>query len=146
MLERGFDALNIYEVFIRPSYYFSNWLGFFETIRRYGILPTFFPKNFKIDMNSPIEVAKFVVKALTNNYPSGDKKIFELVGPERYSSCDVAATFSKLLNKNVEAQPIPREKWNETLTSVGFTENTAANLSDMTQAVIDNIVVPESPK
>ncbi|MFD2034524.1 hypothetical protein ACFSKL_06980 [Belliella marina] len=29
--------------------------------------------------------------------------------------------------------------------SLGFTENTAANLSDMTQAVIDNKAVPEQP-
>lgn len=29
--------------------------------------------------------------------------------------------------------------------SVGFTENTATNLSDMTQAVIDNKTVPERP-
>ena len=144
MLEHGFDDLDINKIFVRPSYYFSNWLGFLETIEQFGVLPTFFPEGLKIDMNSPIDVAKFVAEIMIDNHQSEDKKIFELVGPEKYSSLEVAETFSKLFNKNVDLQPIPKEKWNETLTSAGFTENTSANLMDMTQAVIDNIVIPEN--
>ncbi len=146
MLENGFDDLDIEKIFIRPSYYFSNWLNFLGVAEQQGILPTFFPENLQIDMNSPIDVAKFVAETIITNYQSKKKKIFELVGTKKYSSQDVAVTFSKLLNKNIEAQSIPKEKWKETLLSVGFTENTTANLIDMTQAVIDNIVFPENKK
>lgn len=144
MLEHGFDDLDIDKVFVRPSYYFSNWLGFLETIEQFGVLPTFFPEDLKIDMISPIDVAKFVTEIMSNNYQSKDKKVFELVGPEKYNSLEVAEKFSQLLNKNVEVQPIPKEKWNEALISAGFTENTSTNLMDMTKAVIDNIVIPEN--
>ena len=143
MLEHGFDGLDIHKVFIRPSYYFSNWLGFSETIDKYGVLPTFFPEGLKLDMVSPIDVAKFIADIIAGSYPSMDKRVFELVGPEKYSPLEVAATFSKLLKKNVGVQTIPKDKWKEMLKSVGFTENTSANLIDMTQAVIDNLLIPE---
>lgn len=143
ILEQTLDDLNIEKVFIRPSYYFSNWLGYLETVEQYGVLPTFFPEDLKIEMNSPIDLAKFIAKIMTDK-SSEKKRIYELTG-QKYNSLDVANSFSKLLNKNVTVQSIPQHKWKETLLAVGFTENTASNLSDMTQAVIDNKTVPEQP-
>ena len=145
ILEQGFDNLGIEKVFIRPSYYFSNWLGYFETVRQYGILPTFFPEDLKIEMHSPIDLAKFIAKVLTDKSTSKKRTIYELAGQQKYSSLDVAKTFSKLLDKDVIVQSIATEQWKETLLSVGFTENTATNLSDMTQAVIDGKTIPERP-
>ncbi|TRX58853.1 nucleoside-diphosphate sugar epimerase [Fulvivirga sp. M361] len=145
MLEQGFDDLAIDKVFIRPSYYFSNWLGYLETVARYGVLPTFFPENLKIEMNSPIDLAKFIARAMTEQSTAGNRRIFELTGQQKYSSLDVARIFSKLLDKEVTVQSLPKEQWKEMLLSVGFTENTAKNLSDMTQAVIDHKTVPEQP-
>lgn len=144
ILEQTLGTLDIEKVFIRPSYYFSNWLGYLATVEQYGVLPTFFPKDLKIEMHSPIDLAKFIAKIITDISSNG-KEIYELTGQQKYSSLDVANTFSKLFNKNVSVQPIPREKWKETLLSVGFTANTATNLSDMTQAVIDGRTVPERP-
>src|SRR5690606_36249004 len=141
ILEQTLDDLEIEKVYIRPSYYFSNWLGYLEPVEQYGVLPTFFPEDLKIEMNSPIDLAKFIAKIMTDTL---SKRIYELTG-QKYSSLDVANTFSKLLNKNVTVQSIPQDKWKETLISVGFTENTANNLSDMTQAVIDNKTIPERP-
>lgn len=143
MLELGFDDLNLSKVFIRPSYYFSNWLGFIETIEQYGVMPSFFPPDLKIDMNSPVDVAKFTAKAIMDDHQGSDKQIFELAGPEKYSSQEVAETFARVLNKKVEVQSIPKEQWKQTLLSAGFTDNTSENLIDMTQAVIDQSVSPE---
>ena len=143
ILEQTLDDLDIEKIFIRPSYYFSNWLGYLETVEQYGVLPTFFPEDLKIEMLSPIDLAKFIAKIMTDT-SSEKKRIYELTG-QKYSPLDVANTFSKLLDKNVTVQSIPQDKWKETLMSVDFTENTATNLSDMTQAVIDNKTVPERP-
>lgn len=143
ILEQELNTLDIEKVFIRPSYYFSNWLGYLETVEQYGVLPTFFPEDLKIEMNSPIDLAKFIAKIITET-STEKKQIYELTG-QKYSSLEVANIFSKLLNKNVAVQSIPQDKWKETLMSVGFTENTANNLSDMTQAVIDNKTIPERP-
>lgn len=144
ILEQTFDDLDVEKIFIRPSYYYSNWLGYLDTIEQFSVLPTFFPKDLKIDMNSPIDVAKFVADVIIRSTSSEDKKIFELVGPQKYSSFEVAENFSHLLSKNIETQPVPKKKWHETLISVGFTKNTSSNLSDMTEAVIEGIAKPES--
>ena len=40
LLEKQFDDFNIEKIIIRPSYYFSNWLGYLSTIEQYGVLPT----------------------------------------------------------------------------------------------------------
>src|SRR5690554_1497823 len=47
---------------------------------------------------------------------------------------------------DVAVQPIPAGQWKETLLAAGFTDNTAANLSDMTQAVMEGKLVPEWPQ
>ena len=145
MLELGFDDLDVKKVFIRPSYFFSNWLNFLGPMEQYGALPTFFPEDMKIDMNSPLDVARFIANAITNNDQSEEKEVYELVGPEKYSSREVGGIFAKLLDRDIAVQRIPKEKWKETLNSAGFTDNTAANLMAMTQAVIDKIAVSEKP-
>ena len=145
MLEQELETLAISKVFIRPSYYFSNWLGYWETAKQYGVLPSFFPEDLKMEMHSPVDLAQFIAQVITLP-ASSEKEIYELGGPEKYSSRDVANTFSALLYKKIAVQPIPPEQWKETLLSAGFTDNTAANLSDMTQAVIEGKLVPEWPE
>ena len=145
ILEQGLADLEAEKIFIRPSYYFSNWLGYLDTVKQFGVLPTFFPEDLELEMISPIDLAHFIVNQITGTSTAQDGKVFELVGPKKYSSRNVAETFSKFLNKEVTVQRIPREKWKETLMSAGFTGNTAVNLMDMTQAVIDNKTVPERP-
>lgn len=49
------------------------------------------------------------------------------------------------MHKKVQVQPIPKERWKESLLSVGFTENASENLMDMTLAVIDGTTIPENP-
>jgi uncharacterized protein YbjT (DUF2867 family) len=145
ILEQGIDEIEAEKIFIRPSYYYSNWLGYMETIEKYGALPTFFPEDLKIEMHSPIDLAKFIANIIAKKPTSESKCIYELIGPQKYSSVDIAGSFSDLLNKDVLTQSIPPEKWEETLLSVGFTKNAALNLMRMTQAVIDNKAVPEKP-
>jgi len=144
ILEQGLADLDADKVFIRPSYYFSNWLAYWQTMEQHGVLPTFFPGKLKIEMHSPIDLAGFIAKVMARE-SFGGNAVYELIGQRPYSSEDVAEAFSTLFNKTVTAQSIPREKWQENLLSVGFTENTAANLADMTQAVIDGRTALERP-
>lgn len=145
MLEQAFHDVDVQKIFVRPSYYFSNWLGYMETVKQYGVLPSFFPEQLPVEMHSPIDLAKFIAKIMADKPPIEDHRIYELVGPEKYSATDVANAFSKMLHKKVVVQSVPKENWKETLVSVGFTENTASNLAAMTQAVIDHKTEPERP-
>src|SRR5690606_32754211 len=112
ILEQGFADLDVDKVFIRPSYYFSNWLAYWQTMEQYGVLPTFFPEKLTIEMHSAIDLAGFIAKVMIHE--SFERKVvYELVGQRPYSSEDVAEAFSKLFNKTVAVQRIPRKKWQE---------------------------------
>lgn len=47
ILEQAFDDVDVEKIFIRPSYYYSNWLGYLEAIQELNVLPTFFPADLK---------------------------------------------------------------------------------------------------
>jgi uncharacterized protein YbjT (DUF2867 family) len=145
ILEEGFRDLPIETTFIRPSYYYSNWLAYVDTVRQYNILPTFIPEELTLDMNAPEDVANFISRVITGQVSTGRQEIFELTGPLKYSSSDVAKTLSKILGKEVQTQPIPKEIWFETLLSAGFTESAAYSLIDMTQVVVNGKALPKRP-
>ncbi|MGV3509319.1 MAG: NAD(P)H-binding protein [Sphingobacteriaceae bacterium] len=141
MLEHAFSDMSLKQVFIRPSYYYSNWMAYFEIVKQQSVLPTFFPVDFKLPMAAPTEVAEFAASMIVDG--SRQRKIYELVGPA-YSSAEVAAVFGQVLNCEVTAQQIPEEKWEETLLQAGFSKNAATNMIEMTLAVINGKAQPET--
>ncbi|SEJ61335.1 Uncharacterized conserved protein YbjT, contains NAD(P)-binding and DUF2867 domains [Dyadobacter sp. SG02] len=141
MLEHAFDGMGISRVFIRPAYYFSNWLGYVESAKESGVLPTFFPVDLKIPMICPTDVGHFAAEVLTNG--DSDRTIYELYGPGAYSSADVAKAFSEVLGKEITAQQIPRKDWEKTLDSIGFSSDGVRNFVEMTEAVVSGKSGPD---
>lgn len=135
MLEHAFSDLEIEQVFVRPAYYFSNWLGYLELVREYGILPTFFPPELELPMIAPPDVAGFLSDVMTCK--TQQERIYEISGPHDYSSSDIAKIFGDVLNKNLTLQQVLPEEWENTLIQAGFSKDGARNLMLMTKAVID---------
>lgn len=135
MLEHVFSDLGIEQVFVRPSYYFSNWLGYLELVKEHGILPTFFPPEMKVPMIAPSDVAEFLSEVIVCKIPK--ERIYEITGPHAYSSLDIAKIFGEVLNRNVILQQVLPEEWESTLIQAGFSKNGAKNLALMTKAVIE---------
>jgi uncharacterized protein YbjT (DUF2867 family) len=136
ILEHGFEGLPVQKIFIRPAYYFSNWLYSLPVIKENGVLPTFFPPDFKFPMASPIDVAEFISDIIVDD--NKDSLIYEIEGPESYSSADVAKAFSELLPGKIEIQQIPKADWKNTLLQSGFTNNVADNFIKMTETLINS--------
>jgi uncharacterized protein YbjT (DUF2867 family) len=134
MLEDAFVDLNIQLIFIRPGYYYSNWAGYVNTVKENGILPTFYPRDFQIQMVAPADVALYIsdVLCIENNYEG----IYEIIGPQPYSSDDIAKTFGKLLNKNITLNEIVPDLWSKTLESIGFSPMGIKLMIEMTDCVI----------
>lgn len=135
MLEHEFVSLPVNQVFVRPSYYFSNWLMSIDMVKENGILPSFYPSDLKIEMNSPIEVAQFISDLIIRGIDSSE--VIELVGPEKYSSTDVADNMAKVLGREVKVQEIPKKEWFPTMKSVGFSDNAAVHFIKMTELVAE---------
>lgn len=141
LLEHAFTAMPVKQVFVRPAYYFSNWLMYMDTVRETGVLPTFFPVDLSIPMVAPEEVAAFTAGVIHKEDEDG--VIYELTGPASYSSNDVAKAFTAALGKEVKAVQIPRADWENTLRGIGFTTDAIRNFVEMTQAVISGKAIPQ---
>jgi uncharacterized protein YbjT (DUF2867 family) len=134
LLEHAFIDMDIKQTFIRPAYYFSNWLAYLPVAKANKVLPTFYPVDLSIPMISPMDVANFAAGIITSNDNGGD--IFELFGPASHSSTDVANAFSEALHTSIKAQQIPRNKWEATLQKIGFSPDAIKNFIEMTDVVI----------
>jgi uncharacterized protein YbjT (DUF2867 family) len=135
MLEHTFSDINIEQIYVRPAYYFSNWLGYLDLVKNYGVLPTFFPPEMKVAMIAPPDVAEFLSDVMICK--TKQERIYEIDGPQLYSSLDIAKIFGDVLNRNVAVQQVLPEEWESTLIQAGFSKDGAKNLMLMTQAVID---------
>ena len=141
LLERAFNGLDVQTTFIRPAYYLSNWMMYLPAIKENGVLASFYPVDLKIPMISPMDVAGYAADLLVKNDDNG--KIYELLGPEYYSTQDVADAFANALGKDVKAEQIPRDKWEETLKTIGFSTDSIKNFIEMTELVITGDTNPQ---
>lgn len=134
-LEHAFTDLERVQIFIRPAYYYSNWLQGWEMAKAQGVLPTFFPVDLKIPMIAPSDVGAFAADVIASreNMP----RIYEIRGPESLSSGDVAQAMSEALGKPVQAVETPRDQWATVLAQGGFTPDGIRNFIEMTDAVIE---------
>nr|WP_067053972.1 NmrA family NAD(P)-binding protein [Mucilaginibacter sp. L294] len=134
LLERAFNGLDVQTTFIRPAYYFSNWMMYLPAIKEQGVLASFYLVDMQIAMVSPMDVAQYAADLLTKNDDNG--KIYELFGPGYYSTQDVADAFADTLGKAVKAEQIPRDQWDKTLKQTGFSPDGIKNFIEMTDLVI----------
>ncbi len=134
ILEHAFDDIEAEKIFIRATYYYSNWMWYLDTVKDDGILPTFFPVDLNIPMISPSDVGIFVADIMTGKRES--KPFYEIAGPESYSANDIAGILCNKFDKKVKAVEIPRETWAVLLEKNGFSKSGAENMILMTDAVI----------
>ena len=141
LLEHAFTKVSAIRIFIRPAAYYSNWLQSIDLIKEKGILPTFYPPDLAFPMISPGDVGIIAADIIASE--DNFSKIYEIDGPNIYSSNEVAEAFSTVLGKEVKAVQVPRDEWEATAKQWGFTEDMIKNFVDMTEAVIDGKADPE---
>jgi uncharacterized protein YbjT (DUF2867 family) len=141
MLEHAFEDLPVTQIFIRPAYYYSNWLPYLQTVKETGVLPSFYPAGQRISMIAPTDVGRFAATVMTAD--EDKSTLYEIEGPQQYTPQDVADAFGKLLNKTVTVQQIPKAAWEKTLESMHFSPDAIKNFAEMTDAVLDGRAAPE---
>jgi uncharacterized protein YbjT (DUF2867 family) len=141
MLEYKFLDLKINKVFIRPAYYYSNWLMSLDMVKENGILPSLYPTDLKFNMISPNDVAKFVADKIESGIDQSG--LIEIVGPKKYSANDIANEMGKALNKEISTYEIPRKEWNGMMKGIGFSDDATKNFIEMTELVASGKAEPE---
>lgn len=141
-LENAFSDVEIHKVFIRPAYYYSNWLMSLDAVKENGVLPSFYPPDQKFHMISPVDVAKFVANTIEKGIDTSET--IEIVGPKQYSAQDIAKDMGAALQKEVNVAAIPREEWKSTMKNIGFSDDAANNFAAMTAMVAEGKAQPEA--
>jgi uncharacterized protein YbjT (DUF2867 family) len=143
--EQGLKAQRIPVAIMRSAYMMSNWDAFLDSVRETGLLPSMLPANLRLPMVAPDDLGRAAAQLLRE--PVEDTKVHHVEGPERYTPTDVAAAFERALNRPVDVQVTPRERWEETFRTLGFSEAAARSYACMTGVTVDEAeeYEPRSP-
>ena len=135
-LEEGLRGQLIPAAINRAPFYMSNWDSQIEPVRKTGTLSTLYPAALKLPMAAPDDIGRIAADRLMTGLDDIGVRYIE--GPSRYSSSDVAAAFSKALQRPVEVEVTPREEWRAAFRALGFSEPAADAYARMTAAALDD--------
>lgn len=111
-MEREFAALPMPVAFLRAAWFIENAAWDIAPARDTGTIPSFLtPLDRPVPMVATADVGRVAADLLRDTWTGS--RIVEFEGPRRVSPNDIAATLSHLLGKDVRAQAVPRETWED---------------------------------
>lgn len=130
-LEKLFVAASIPVSAVRPGYFLENIQELMPVVQHEGIYPSMIlPLDFKIDMVATKDIGLTIAEALIYP-PSIPHRVIELKGAKQYSAEDIAAQFSKSLNRQITAVPVPQDSWVDIFMQSGFSQQSAESMAEM---------------
>ncbi|MDO6430212.1 NmrA family NAD(P)-binding protein [Flavitalea sp. BT771] len=142
-MEQALKTMNIPHSIIRGAYYMSNWDRSLATARKEQKIYTLYPIGFKLPMVAPKDIAKVAARLMMR--PVEQRGLYYVEGPEFYSAADVADACAKALGTPVTAITTPKDQWQRTLESAGFSPKAAASMAAMTDLTLNDPFNTESP-
>lgn len=91
-------------------------------------------------MVAPRDIGQLAARLMTE--PIENTGLYNIEGPERYSSLNVALSFAKVLQKRVKVVETPRDQWIKTMQNMGFSNSAAASFSNMTTLALEAEMPP----
>lgn len=114
---------------LQPASYMQNIVPYWETVKRAGE----YRVPYSIDAEfSPIDlsdVAEAACKCLLESGHAG--AIYQLAGPQRLTSIQIAAAMGKALGREVHAIPQPLDEWTKSAKAAGQSQYTIDTLGKM---------------
>jgi uncharacterized protein YbjT (DUF2867 family) len=118
-LEQRLGTLPIPIAFLRAGWFMENAAWDIQPARTTGVIPSFLlPLDKPVPMVSTADVGRVAADLLQETW--GARRIVELEGPRRIRPNDIAATFSRLLGREVRMQAVPRVTWEQLFRSQGM--------------------------
>jgi len=110
ILEQELATVSVPNAFIRAAWFMENSQWDIDSAREKGEIASFLnPLDRPFPMVATEDIGNLAAEVLQQDW-TGNRYI-ELEGPCRYSQLDAARAWSRLLNRPVVANPVPREKW-----------------------------------
>jgi uncharacterized protein YbjT (DUF2867 family) len=119
LFEQRLRQLEITKVFLRSAEHIEGWAPLIPVAVQAGVLPSFHhPVEKKFPTVSAHDVGRIAADLLIKPNVGAGEQVVHAEGPSRYSAADVAAALSRLLERSVVAQAVPRSQWAESLERV----------------------------
>ncbi len=132
LMEQELGRLPVPTAFIRAGSFFENYVPLLGPVADGGVLPSFFsPLDRAIPMIATADIGELVAELLTSEWTG--RRSIEL-GTEQ-SPNYVAAAMAEVLGRPVQAQAVPRDRWESTLLSFGFPPPAVGPYSEMIDGV-----------
>lgn len=116
LFEERLRKLEAPKVFLRSAEHMHGWAPFIPVAQSAGILPSLHhPVDALFPTVSTADVGLIAADLLRDETSGIGERTVHAEGPRRYSANDVASALSELLGREVTAQPVPRDQWEESL-------------------------------
>lgn len=116
LMERAFSNLPFPTAFVRAGSFYENYARALQTAQQTGKYFSFQPVDLPFPSIGSIDIGNLVAELLLDGWTG--KKVIEL--GSLTTAKQMAAAISKVLNRTVDAQAIPRQAWAETLQHFGL--------------------------
>lgn len=119
IMEQQLGLLSVPVAFLRAGWFIENAAWDVEPARTSGIIPSFLqPLDRQVPMVATADIGRVAADLLCDTWRG--RRVVELEGPVRVSPNDLAAAFSKLLGRAVNAEVVARETWEPLFVSQGM--------------------------
>jgi NAD(P)H dehydrogenase (quinone) len=117
--EEIFRTLPIPVTFFRPAWFMENLSWDVAPARDNGVIQSFLqPLDKPVPMVATIDIGHMAARLLRETWTG--HRVVELEGPHRVTPHEIATTFSKVLDRPVQAEVVPHETWKSLFESQGM--------------------------
>lgn len=118
IMEQQFATLQMPTAFLRAAWFMENARWDIDAARSGAIASYLQPASRAIAMVSIHDVGRTAADMLQEQWEG--HRIVQLEGPQRTSPDDIAAAFGRLLGRDVTAQTVPRDTWEDLFRAQGM--------------------------
>jgi uncharacterized protein YbjT (DUF2867 family) len=105
--------------FLRAAWFIENAAWDVAPARDSGIVPSFLqPLDKPVPMVATADIGRVAAELLRESWTG--RRIVELEGPQRISPDMIAASFARLLGRDVSMTVVPRDTWEDLFRSQGM--------------------------
>ena len=123
ILEQELGTLPMPVAFLRAAWFIENAAWDVAPARDSGIVPSFLqPLDKPVPMVATADIGRVAAELLRESWAG--RRIVELEGPQRISPDMIAASFARLLGRDVGMTVVPRDTWEDLFRAQGMTNPT----------------------
>ncbi|MRW87103.1 NAD(P)H-binding protein [Pseudoduganella sp. FT26W] len=122
IMERELGALDLPVAFLRAAWFIENSLWDVASARAGSTASFLQPLDRPVPMVACADISTVAAELLQQTWQG--TRIVELEGPQRISPADIAASFSRLLGRDVAARAVPRDTWAALFAAQGMSNPT----------------------